>query len=470
MESAKDSYRYNFKIGLVISVDAESQTMTCATTSGTVSGIPINNISTLSGVGIRMMPIPHMTRVLLVDQCGMLYHLGTYYNQRNDKQEDIGLKQYTNNEKYDKECSDQGILQRFLSEGEISITGPAYSEIFFPSNGDVLIVNSEFTSIKLDSRLNSIISETTSHVVECENLECTMGHASRHVAGSSKEREKVYKTQTGVRPESDITKFSEEASDITEFNVAIGLNKNVNTKVFDDESPQPELNMVLSNAVLDNTGDVVKYDGNPLYYLLKIKPANVMAVVDYAGNLVLTSSEDAVQISQSVKYSFGDTPRFNFNIGNTNVILDTDESVNITNAKSTFRIGKTGELKFNFDDKLQLEIKEDMTFSISKIEKDDSGNITNLYRIYSDADNKLHQESKTSIMLQTIEDGDVEPQPMVLGDKIVSLLSEFISAVVNHKHPVSGSTAAMSTDLTQYATYDDNFIKENILSKKNKNN
>ena len=76
-DSQTGTDKYKLFIGDVVSVDSTKQTMDVTVSGfGLFPNIPINNAISLSGSGIRIMPVPNSTKVLLYEQAGDFYHLG----------------------------------------------------------------------------------------------------------------------------------------------------------------------------------------------------------------------------------------------------------------------------------------------------------------------------------------------------------------------------------------------------------
>lgn len=457
-DSARENSEYKLLPGLVVTVDSTNQTMSVQTRLGVQQDITINHNISVIGTGLRVMPIPYMTRVLLYNQGKSCFHIGTFYNQRNSKKDNIGLGEFTNDPSYSKEVDESLVLQRNLDYGEISLTGIDNSEILLSANGDVLIMNSSLVSIELLADLQAIYEQSESNIFESSNVASRIGHAVRRSKGSIKDFERYFKTSQGVIGESKITSFENIQQEVYEFNVEIGCRNSENTSTFDDSIDSSDISLCLSNHVLDNSGKSITQNANPLYLLLDLKPTNIRVYSDYNGDFGITSTDENAP-KQSIIAHFGEVPEFSQTIKDTTIKLDSNDSVSIDSLKYNMTISGNGDLTYSLGNLFLLKVSASGAFEISK--KDADGNT--LYSFKTNQDNDINIETKSKY---TLKSGDGDPESSLLGESTVKLLAEVFNAIATHEHPVSNATKAeQSPNLASLLTKTEQVIKDSVLSK-----
>lgn len=458
-ESAYENKEYKIVEGVVDAVNAENQTMSVLTRFGVLPDIPINNNVCLNGVGIRVMPIPKFTRVLLYNQGNSLYHLGSYYNTLGPGNKNLGLNSVTNNDDASKECAATSFLQRNLKAGEVDIYGMGSSEIFMPSNGDVLIVSSSLVGIELNAELQSMINTGDTIYNELAGGVIRYGQALRRSSGSAKQLQRYYKSNVGVAPESAINDYNAVTDAVYEFNVELGTTKGINTGTYDDTTELKTSRLSLSNVVLDNKGDIIEENSNPLYFLLDIYPSNVRLCSDFSGNFIFTST-DTLAPQQKITLSFGKTPIFTVQIKDTYVSIGSNNNFDIISTNYNLGIAANGDLHYNIGKNTSLLLKSDGSGKI-EVKKDDEIQVS-----YSwNANAELSVYAKKGISLKSGED---DVQASLLGGSFVSMLATLFADLVNHNHAANGGSPA--TALAKYGTYTEDYLKQQLLSKKVKIN
>ena len=140
-DQRQENEQYRIHVGVVATVDAEKQTMSVNIPGvGQVPDIYINNAVSLTGSGVRVMPVPSITRALIYEQKSIFYHIGTYHNAVGDDNINLGLAPYTNDSNGNKNTNDEVVLQRYVDAGEVCITGYSSAEIYLPLRGTFQVV------------------------------------------------------------------------------------------------------------------------------------------------------------------------------------------------------------------------------------------------------------------------------------------------------------------------------------------
>ena len=455
LDSAAENSEYKIIDGIVDSINTTRQTMDVLTRFGILPGIPINNNIALNGVGIRVMPIPKYTYVILYNQGNSLYHLGTYYNKTGSNNENLGLESITDNEDSSKECTDSTFLQRNLKSGEVTVTGMGNSELFFPANGDVLITSSSLVGIELNAELQAIINTGDTVYNELTGCVVRYGQAMRRSATTAKMLQRYYKSDIGIAPESEINDFTQVNLPVSEFNVELGTNVGINSGLHDDTVEPKTLRLSLSNVILDNSGDLIEESSNPLYFLLDLMPTNVRLCSDFAGNFIFTSTDLEAPL-QKIKLAFGNTPVFTLAIKNTSIALGSNDNVDIISAAYKLNITSDGTLKYNIGKNCSFVVNSDGSGKI-EVKKDDEIQISYAW----DAESKISIFAKNGV---DIKAGDQSAQFSILGEKLVTMIAEILTDVVAHSH--GGNGTAPATGLAKYNTYTEDYIKTQVLSEK----
>ena len=139
--------------GIIRKVEPESQTMSVdIPTDGRnvrqFTNIPINNMITNYGSGIRQMPIADKSIAVLYKDSEREYvHIGYYLKQ---------VKNVTLDKDESKDNSPISLLNRYLEEGELQISGFLGSEILMSLDGSVLIKNQFGAYVRLENYTSTL--------------------------------------------------------------------------------------------------------------------------------------------------------------------------------------------------------------------------------------------------------------------------------------------------------------------------
>ena len=492
-QSNQENKAYKIFTGMVISIDSEKQLMNVAVNGvGVQRNIAINNPTTPNGVGIRVMPVPGTSTVLLYEQKSTFYHIGYYYNHQDDSNVFMGLQSFTNNSIGDKNESDIIFLQRNLASGELSIAGSSNAEIYLPNSGDILLINSARASIELSSILNAVLVDAESTYSEIGGTVFRNGNVLRRVKGSQKDLEGIFSASNVVTPESYLT-TTESFEKLNEFSFDVGTTESDSTGYYDD-SIQPTVGRFsLANIVIDNDGSPVFEDSQTLNFLLDITATNIRLCSDTIGNFKIIDTTPNKPSVDGLVFTVGEESNFSISINDSNISANYKNEVELSNLKSKVSISSIGtiSLKNNRSDTHFTEINSitlTSTGIITLQNKDKDGNIINKLILSADGSyTMLNKNSEISVTasgavsitsketIQILSNGETVAQPSVLGNNVVSFLTDFLTNYSTHFHPTSiGPTtpsaqaaAFVGTATTQYLTPG---VATYTLSQKTSNN
>ena len=173
--------------GYVINIDKLSQTMTVRLQENQeeVPGIPINNMMSQHGVGVRMIPVPQDTIVILLKLNEDYVHIG--YGLQN-------LDKYTQDSSNSKVTS--ALLQRYLDEGEVQLSGIANNEVLLTNDGNVLFKTQSNSFIKLEDISSTFEGLFSNLKFEMDGVRIRAGNMRRPMKGAQKEDDYiVYATE-----------------------------------------------------------------------------------------------------------------------------------------------------------------------------------------------------------------------------------------------------------------------------------
>ena len=319
--------------GVVTGVDSESQTMSVKIPSEgdrLISKVPINNFISAHGVGIRTMPIPGDSFVLLLRSGAHYTHIG-YCTE--------GIIDFTQNKKNSKNSNI--LLQRYLESGEVQLLGLTKNEILLTNDGSILIKASGSSYIKLDDYASTLEGYFDNMRYEMDGVRIRAGNTRRPLKGYGREEDFVVKTNAGeVKAESAITDAEAEPyTMMKEFTVQVGTVQDTkgidfpfNSLDLTNSSPQVGW-MSMATQVVDEQGTPLKIQGQDVQFLIRtangggiaITADNSLYVLDYG------SKDDTGPINPGknfTKLSGGEGPK-SLRAGNNNLISVAAEAVQI---------------------------------------------------------------------------------------------------------------------------------------------
>lgn len=373
--------------GLVKSVNPEAQTMSVfiENVNKEVPNISINNQVSVIGTGIRFMPVPKETKVLLLPVRGKYHHIG-YIN--------VDSSSVTEDKKGTKKSSI--LLQRYLEPGEVQLISRAQGEILLSNDGSVLIKSGFNSFVKLTSKTLSLDILANNTRMDFSRVRVRSG---------------VMKRPDSTDTTRDILVLDGEGEDKTtlqEFTVEVGTVLNANGLVRTDK---------------DETTNVTLYPNIGLF-----------SIADKVYN------ENAELEELNTKYLQG-LLRFHtglsFNIDEEGTFTLLDET-NQNHIKFTVGVSNgapltTYELKIN-DTYISVGAENDYTIKNAHSE------------ISSTSDGTILVTGDAAI---TIQSGSTSVEPSVLGDSLNSFLTTLINWLAAHTHGtgVGPSTAPVTASV-----------------------
>lgn len=320
-------------IGVVTGVDSESQTMSVKIPSEgdrLISKVPINNFISAHGVGIRTMPIPGDSFVLLVRSGAHYTHIG-YCTE--------GIADFTQDKKNSKISNI--LLQRYIESGEVQLLGLTKNEILLTNDGSILIKTSGSSYIKLEEYTSTLEGYFDNMRYEMDGVRIRAGNTRRPLKGYGREEDYVVKTEAGeVKAESAVVDAEVEPYTLMkEFTVQVGTAQDTkgidfpfNSLDLTNSSPQVGW-MSLASQVVDEQGTPLKLQGQDVQFLIRtangggiaITADNSLYVLDYG------SKDDSGVINpgkNATKLSGGEGPKF-LRAGDNNLISVAAEAVQI---------------------------------------------------------------------------------------------------------------------------------------------
>ncbi len=314
LEQMSDSTIYP---AIVQSVNPETQTMTVEIERldrRIVSNVPINQMLTLHGSGIRMMPTPKGTIALLYNNTGAdgsFYHIG-YLLRKNDSQNITSDKQNTKQSKL--------ILQQYLNPGEIQIMSISGSEIFLDDAGMILIKSGTGNFIRLSEFSQSIEMFSNDLDIQVENININAGRVKRVLAEDTA-NDIIPKVQREVTNEGEdnetITTHTEFRVDIgTQYDIDTGVptvNKNEDTNL--DQAPTTGT-LAFASKVFNQEGEAEKLLQNIdtiINFLLKL-PSKMHMGIDDLGNFYIVNekTDSYFKFRTNLSTSEDDTTQLDF--------------------------------------------------------------------------------------------------------------------------------------------------------------
>jgi hypothetical protein len=304
--------------GVVTGVDSETQTMSVKIPSEgdrLISKVPINNFISAHGVGIRTMPIPGDSFVLLLRSGAHYTHIG-YCTE--------GIIDFTQNKKNSKNSNI--LLQRYLESGEVQLLGLTKNEILLTNDGSILIKASGSSYIKLDDYASTLEGYFDNMKYEMDGVRIRAGNTRRPLKGYGREEDFVVKTNAGeVKAESAITDAEAEPyTMMKEFTVQVGTVQDTkgidfpfNSLDLTNSSPQVGW-MSMATQVVDEQGTPLKLQGQDVQFLIRtangggiaITADNSLYVLDYGSKANATDTTMLNVGKNATKLSGGEGPKF----------------------------------------------------------------------------------------------------------------------------------------------------------------
>lgn len=270
--------------GYVVNINKMKQTMTVLLEEEgeEIPDIPINNMMSQHGIGVRMIPVPNDTIVILLKLNEDYIHIG-YALQNLDK-----FTQDSSNSK-----KTNVILQRYLDEGEVQLVGLSNNEVLLTTDGNVLIKAQNDTYIKLENISSTLEGHFANLKYEMDGVRIRAGNMRRPLKGAQKEDDYiVFANETEeIKKATDLEENEEgeleDHSYFKEFTVAVGTVIDPETgidKEFDQRDPagsSPQIGWLsLANKVVDETGKEFKLEGQNVQFVVRTANGGGLAITE----------------------------------------------------------------------------------------------------------------------------------------------------------------------------------------------
>ena len=183
----ENSHNDTLTWGRADGIDTETHKMTIRLIAGAEKGLPtilpIKNLVTNYGSGLRVMPKSFRTAVRLSEEEG-------YYTHDGYVTDDIG--ELTDSRLGDKQENNESLLLRHLNEGEIQLGSHIGSELFLTDTGDLLLKNQFGASIKLDNYFSRNESNYASKKEDMDGVRIRAGNVIRPTKTDTTEDQYVF--------------------------------------------------------------------------------------------------------------------------------------------------------------------------------------------------------------------------------------------------------------------------------------
>lgn len=270
--------------GFVVSVNPESQTMRVSLPDNNFAvteDVPINNMISYGGAGIRIMPVSGHTVVVLLKAETTYIHIGYAMED---------MKNYTENKLGSKKPATV-VLQRYLEEGEAQMVGFSKNEIFLSNSGSVLLKTADNNYLKLDNTTDSLDGLFRSMKFEMDGVRVRGGRARRQLRGYGNEDVNMVITEDDeIKQAIDLKEDAEGNIErnipIQEFSVSVGVQKDITgiDKDFIQTTPEtssPSVGLIaMSNRVLKEDGKPMRLGGQYVNFIVKTAGGGGFAVCE----------------------------------------------------------------------------------------------------------------------------------------------------------------------------------------------
>ena len=253
--------------GPVRKVDPENQTMVVdIPTEGRnirqIANIPINNMITNYGSGVRQMPVADKAIAILYKDSEQEYiHLGYYLKQ---------IKSVTLDKGETKDNSPVSLLGRYLEEGELQVAGAIGSEILMSLDGSVLIKNQFGAFIRLENYTSTLEGSFANLNYDMDRVRIRAGNV-RRPAGESTTEEKYVVAVDNVATVEDQVQDGDTVDSLKEFLVQVGTFPDSTNNYLDDEDIGPKATFFLGNKYIKQDGTEFKVGGKSFTCMLQTK-------------------------------------------------------------------------------------------------------------------------------------------------------------------------------------------------------
>ncbi len=269
--------------GYVKSVDNEKQTMNVFIPSRNliIPDVVINNNVSRHGIGIRVMPVPQDSVVLLIRDGMKYFHFGYALEE---------IERFTDNSTATKQTA--GLLQRYLESGEVQLLGIANNEVLLTNDGSVLIKTKDNSYVKLENYDSMLEANVANMKFNLDGVRIRAGNIRRPTKDGSKSDDFLVMTDDGsIKPESDLVLDEggvyEDFTYLKEFFVNVGtvqdsetgVDKEFITKEPNTSSPNVGF-MALATQVVGEDGKIYKINGQRVQFLIRMTNGGGIAITE----------------------------------------------------------------------------------------------------------------------------------------------------------------------------------------------
>ena len=342
---AENSSQESLYWGCITSVNTQNMTMCVEIASpgrkDMAKDIPINNMFTGYGMGMRMLPLVNLTYALLLKVDAVVWlHVG-YYNE--------GLKNFLSNKTAsNEEAVPLAILGRYLQEGEVQLVALSQNEIYLANDGSVLLKAQFGASLKLDNYKSRLEGNFANLKFEMDEVRIRAGNVIRPMGANASTEiynyddvQFVIDDLGNIISEEDIPD-GEEAnySQIKEFLIQVGTQLDETTGI-DDPTFSPYVGMIgMGEKIIDEYGEEIASGGKSLNFLVKTAGGGGIAIAEDGSFYIMDKSGGTI-----TKFTAGDDGEKSLRIDKTLVSVSKTGGVKIeTNIGSSVNLTPNGDI------------------------------------------------------------------------------------------------------------------------------
>lgn len=444
--------------GIVVKVDPEKQVMDVKVPGAdnvTYSGIPINQACSPAGWGVRAIPIPHVTYVLLhhsVTYEKRFYHVGYFYPS---------LEATTQNRTNTKQG--QLLFQRYLEPGEVQLVSLGQAELLLKNDGSVLVKAGSGNFLKLSEIYNTLEGSVSDVQLDNYRVHLSSGRTKR---ATTPEESNIIE----VLRDDDSNPHIEFRVDVgSELDSDTGAPRTQKHPTYGYDIYPTVASLTVGSKVFDLKGEpetILKDNTTSLVTLFKTASGLKIGVDEEGSVYIVNSATDS-----HIKFTC------NKDYQNNEVIDKTEVEVHIN--KSVTKITEYGELQYtNTYDKdgnngqvnLTFSKKGEMLLELST----DGGSSKNTVEISEKAillqdtkNNRITLDSQSGELHLEGSSGSLEKS--VLGETLKTVLEKLMDALINHNHPTGVGPSGPPINAAEFTTIKTADIPT-TLSQKVKNN
>lgn len=323
--------------GVVTSVNPETQTMSVylSHVKKEILDIPIWNTVTPSGAGIRFMPIPKETYIILAVINGLYRHVGYILD-------DMSL--VTDDSKSSKKSG--VLLQRFLEPGEIQVISKGQGEILLSNDGSILISSGVNSFIKLDSKNLALEALASTAKIDTSKVKIRSGIIKR--PGTDTNRDVVVVDNNNT---------------LQEFTVSVGVTLGSDTGlplVEKDATTHVSLyptvaTLSIADKVYNEASTVEELNSKFLQGLLRFR-SGISFNVDQDGTFTILDETNNNYIKWTVGVNGSNNlTSYEMKINDTYITVTSDNSYTIRNAHSTITSTSAGAVIVEGDASITIQ-------------------------------------------------------------------------------------------------------------------